>query len=79
MHRQQWGSREPRWPISAQSTVSPPGAALRLIEELNLREMTDRGRFQVWGLVKKRKNNRLSPSVLIAGQPKALQPSMMRS
>ena len=28
-----------------------PRAALRLVEELNLREMTGRGRFRAWGLV----------------------------
>ncbi|PJO48108.1 RHE_PE00001 family protein [Brucella pituitosa] len=28
-----------------------PRAALRLVEELNLREMTGRGRFQAWGII----------------------------
>jgi len=28
-----------------------PQAALRLVEELNLREFTGRGRFRVWGIV----------------------------
>jgi hypothetical protein len=28
-----------------------PRAALRIVEELNLRELTGRGRFRAWGIV----------------------------
>jgi len=36
--------------IAGQLDITPR-AALRLVEELNLREMTGRGRFRAWGLV----------------------------
>ncbi|MHC5234249.1 RHE_PE00001 family protein [Brucella sp. LJL56] len=36
--------------IAAELDITPR-AALRLVEELNLREMTGRGRFRAWGLV----------------------------
>jgi len=36
--------------IAKELDITPP-AALRLIEELNLREMTGRGRFRAWGIL----------------------------
>ncbi|MBA8853594.1 hypothetical protein FHW20_004577 [Ochrobactrum intermedium] len=36
--------------ISAELSITPR-AALRLVEELNLREMTGRGRFRAWGVL----------------------------
>ncbi|UKK95922.1 DUF1612 and helix-turn-helix domain-containing protein [Brucella pseudogrignonensis] len=36
--------------IAAELNITPR-AALRLVEELNLREMTGRGRFRAWGIV----------------------------
>ncbi|MCH4541823.1 RHE_PE00001 family protein [Ochrobactrum sp. A-1] len=43
-------------PLVSASTISTelditPRAALRIVEELNLREMTGRGRFRAWGIV----------------------------
>jgi hypothetical protein len=36
--------------IAAELKITPR-AALRLVEELNLREMTGRGRFRAWGVI----------------------------
>jgi len=36
--------------IAAELSITPR-AALRLVEELNLREMTGRGRFRAWGIL----------------------------
>ncbi len=36
--------------IAAELSITPR-AALRLVEELNLREMTGRGRFRAWGII----------------------------
>jgi len=44
------------WPLVSASMIAAelditPRAALRLVEELNLREMTGRGRFRAWGII----------------------------
>ncbi len=39
--------------IAAELDITPR-AALRLVEELNLREMTGRGRFRAWGFIRVR-------------------------
>jgi len=39
--------------IAAELGITPR-AALRLVEELNLREMTGRGRFRAWGVTRYR-------------------------